>query len=133
MRVAVVRSCWPARAALLGLVLAAACSPRRRLTPSDAAPVEQAVLEVKNNSWSDLVIYIERDGFRTRFMMVTAGRSASQEIPPSLIGSTGTLRVIVHRIGKDDTYVSPVVSLRTGFTVELTVEQNLAGSTVAVR
>jgi hypothetical protein len=72
------------------------------------------------------------DGRRTRFTAVTAAASASIVIPARYVSSNGTVQIVVHRIGGNDDYVSPTVSIRMGHTVALTLESNLVRSTVGV-
>ena|SRR5712664_3671477 len=104
-------------------------------TPQSAAvepSFDDLVLEVENHNWSDIVVYISHDGVVSRFAQITAGTSRSFPIPPHLVGSTGILRLSVHRIGGTDNYASDPVSVRTGSTVRLTVESRLPRSSVAV-
>jgi hypothetical protein len=96
------------------------------------APADPLVLEVDNHNWSDVLIYIVHDGTSTRFLDLTAAKSATQEIPGRLVGSNGMLQFLVHRIGGVDDYLSPVVSVRTGFTVSLTLESDLRRSSLGV-
>ena len=93
---------------------------------------DDLVLEVSNNNWSDVIIYMVHDGTRTRFTSVTAAHSVSFAIPPRYVSSNGNIQIVAHRIGGKDEYVSPVVSVRLGHTVALTLESNLVRSTVGV-
>jgi len=91
------------------------------------------VVEIENHNWSDVLVYIEHDGFRSRFATVNAAHSLSRRLPRSLVGSDGTLRFIAHRIGGgNDYFVTPKVSIRTGYTISLTIEDDLRRSTVGV-
>ena len=123
--------------ALSAALLAAGCAPRRVAEPapiSDQAPTldEDLVLQVSNNNWSDVVLYLVHDGRRVRFTVVTAARSAEFAIPPRLISSNGTVQFVAHRIGGTDEYVSPAVSVRLGHTVTLSLESNLVRSTLGI-
>jgi hypothetical protein len=111
-------------------LLVAACAPHRHAE----APLsgDELQLEVANNNWSDVIIYMLHDGVRTRFIAVTAARSATAAIPTRYVSSNGTVQILVHRIGGNDEYVSPVVSVRLGRTVALTLESNLARSSLGV-
>jgi hypothetical protein len=116
---------------LAALLLGAGCRPK----PSEElAPVsvQDLVLEVSNNNWSDVVIYMVQNGSRKRFTMVTAARSASVAIPTQFISSNGSLQIVAHRVGGTDEYVSPVVSVLLGRVVALTLESNLNRSTIGV-
>ncbi len=134
--------------ACLGLTLSLTACATHKPPKDEPIPADALVLEVENHNWSDVQIYMLHDGSRTRFMQVTATQSATQIIPASMVSSNGTVQVQVHRIGgHDDTfapvggpqfatarddYLSPVVSIRTGRTVELTLESDLNRSSVGV-
>ena len=139
------------RTAVYGIApaLAVGCATPHGTHADDAViPSDVLALEVENHNWSDILIYMLHDGVRTRFVHVTASRSLTRAIPARLVGSDGTVRFVVHRIGGHDDslapaggpdfatplddYVSPAVSVRTGYTVSLTVEDNLHRSTLAV-
>lgn len=136
--------------ALLGAlsVIATDCTVAHHTPPEADVPADVLALEVENRNWSDVVIYVLHDGSRTRFAQVTAAKSATLPIPMRLVSSNGTIQLLVHRIGghddstgpvggpayataRDD-YLSPVVSVRTGYTVALTLEDNLGRSTVGI-
>lgn len=136
--------------ALLGAVpfIATVCTAAHKSPPEDELAADVLALEVENRNWSDVVIYVLHDGSRTRFAQVTATKSATLPIPRRLVSSGGTIQLLVHRIGghddamaaiggpafasKRDDYLSPVVSVRTGYTVALTLEDNLERSTVGI-
>lgn len=123
------------RSVILGLPLAlAACGAmHREATPDPVVPATQLALEVDNHNWSDVVLWIEHDGRRQRFLEIAAAHSLTRAIPASLVGPTGRLRFVAHRIGGgNDYYVSPTVSVRTGYTVELTLESDLQRSSIGV-
>jgi hypothetical protein len=124
-----------AREGLVALTLTAtaACAAARRAAEPDAVvPDDVLALEVDNRNWSDVLISVIHDGSRTRFVEVSATKSATLAIPPQLVGSNGTLRLLVHRIGGLDDFLTPVVSVRTGKTVALTIESTLERSSVGV-
>lgn len=130
------------------LALPAAACAGHKPTPDADIPANVLVLEVENHNWSDVLIYVIHDGTRTRFAEVAATKSLTQRIPLQLVGSNGNVQLLVHRIGgHDDTFapvggprfarapddfLSPVVSVRTGATIALTLEDNLQRSTVGV-
>jgi hypothetical protein len=112
-----------------------ACRPPWAPEPEDIATAymgDDLTLEVANNNWSDVIIYLVHDGRRNRFTQVTAARSTSIAIPARYVSSNGSVQIVAHRIGGNDAYVSPVVSVRMGHTVALTLESSLARSTVGV-
>lgn len=132
------------------------CATTQRAVPTPPISFEQAddlaettlVLSVENRNWSDVVVYVIHDGVRTRFAQITAAKTVTMGIPGRLVGADGAVQFLVHRIGghddamapaggpefatpRDD-YLSPPVSVRTGYTVTLTLEDKLQRSTVAV-
>jgi hypothetical protein len=105
--------------------------------PEDIAPAlssdaQSVVLEVQNHNWADIIIYVVHDGKRSRLNSVTATKNTSLIIPPNLIGQVGNLQLVARRVGANDRYVSQPISIRTGTTIVLTLESNLARSSVAV-
>lgn len=117
-----------------GATLVLACTSHGGGSPGEASvPLDQLALEVDNHNWSDVALWIDHDGRRERFLVVGAAHSVVQAIPATLVGSDGTLRFVAHRIGGgSDFYVSPKVSVRTGYTIALTLEDNLQRSSVGV-
>ena len=119
------------RLMLLGILLLGGCHAH----PQSQAAIDIGdglILQVANNNWSDVVIYTLRDGTRTRFVVATAATSTTVPFPLRFVNSSGTIQLVAHRIGGTDEYVSPVVSVRMGHTIALTLESNLVRSTVGV-
>ena len=140
----------------LSVIGVVGCATTRRAVQMPPTSFDQAdaladtalVLAVENRNWSDVVIYVIHDGVRTRFAQVTAAKTVTMGIPTRLVGANGAVQFLVHRIGghddamapaggpefatpRDD-YLSPPVSVRTGYTVTLTLEDKLQRSTVGV-
>ena len=90
------------------------------------------MLEVDNHNWSDVVIYIVTDGQRTRLADVGAARFRSFTIPVDRQGTMGVFRLIVHAIGTRQNYVTEPISNRSGNTVHLSIENDLARSSVGI-
>jgi hypothetical protein len=89
-------------------------------------------LQVQNNNWADVIIYVVHDGQRSRLNSVTATKNSSIVIPPNMIGQVGNLQLVARRVGGNDRYVSQPISVRTGTTIVLTLESDLKRSSVAV-
>lgn len=122
------------RLAIYGSVSLAttACATAHTKPVDEPLPADQLALEVDNHNWSDVLIYIVHDGFRSRLVQVTAARSLTQSIPRSLVGSDQTVQFLAHRIGGVDDYLSPQISVRTGYTLSLTLESDLRRSSLGV-
>ena len=102
------------------------------ITPELPSEALSVILEVQNNNWADVIIYVVHDGQRSRLNSVTAAKNSSLVIPPNLIGQVGNLQLIARRVGGNDRYVSQPISVRTGTTIVLTLESDLRRSSVAV-
>lgn len=121
--------------ALCAALALVGCRPPWAPEPEDIATAyvgDDLTLEVANNNWSDVIIYLIHDGRRNRLSLVTAARTTSVAIPARYVSSNGSVQIVAHRIGGNDEYVSPVVSVKMGHTVALTLESNLNRSTVGV-
>jgi hypothetical protein len=120
------------------IALAAAILPgcRRSQLPENVVPelpdTQSVVLQVQNNNWADIIIYVVHDGRRTRLNSVTATKNSSLIIPPNMIGQVGDLQLVARRVGANDRYISQTISIRTGSTIVLTLESDLRRSSVAV-
>jgi hypothetical protein len=115
--------------------LLSACVGRHRASeeaPSPSAAPAPVVLEVENHNWADVVLYVVHDGVQTRFALITAAHDLSIEIPAQLQGQMGMIRLAAHRIGGNDSYISPEISLRGSSAVRFTIESSLSRSSVGV-
>ena len=107
---------------------------RRQSTPdNDGPPPPPVTLEVINNNWSDMVVYVIRGGQRVRVLTVVSTMSENILLPRDLIGPGGEVRVFAHSIGGSARYLSPTVYASPGATVEVNLEIVLNHSTVVVR
>jgi hypothetical protein len=102
------------------------------VVPELAGDPLTVTLQVQNNNWADVIIYVVHDGQRSRLNSVTATKNSSIVIPPNMIGQVGNLQLVARRVGGNDRYVSQPISVRTGTTIVLTLESDLKRSSVAV-
>jgi hypothetical protein len=102
------------------------------ITPALPGETLSVILEVQNNNWADVIIYVVHDGQRSRLNSVTATKNSSLVIPANMIGQVGNLQLVARRVGGNDRYVSQPISVRTGTTIVLTLESDLKRSSVAV-
>jgi hypothetical protein len=93
---------------------------------------ESAQVEVKNNNWANIAVYLVRSGMRTRLGMVTSMKTEIFRIPRALLGGTEDVRLVADPIGSSEVYTTPAVQVWPGQTVALTLENHLAISSVAV-
>jgi hypothetical protein len=109
----------------------------RRAAPTDelADPAYEpppVILEVQNNNWNDVAIYVVRGSQRVRVMTIVAINSESVILPKHLLGPGGEIRVLAYPIGGYQRYASPRVYAQPGTTVAVTLETDLRRSSVAV-
>jgi hypothetical protein len=120
---------------LLTLCLAvAACGNDPR--PEESAPITftgDIALEVDNRNFNDVVIYLRREGTRTRIGEVTGSMNATLMIPRSLLsGVTREVQFQADPVGADRTITSYPVFIRPGEHVHLTIENNFRAATIQV-
>ena len=120
---------------LLALTLAlAGCG--RDPAPEDARPIgftDDIALEVDNRNFNDVVIYLRREGTRTRIGEVTGSMFATLMIPRALLsGVTREVQFQADPVGADRTVTSFPVFIRPGEHVHLTIENNFRAATIQV-
>lgn len=120
-------------AVLVVAASAAGCSasegPR---TGPEPARAEAADVRVTNSNWSDMTVYVERAGHRSRLGSVTSMQSATFQIPRAMMSGTGSLRLVADPLGSAQPYVTPVLQVWPGQTVDFTIQNHLAISSVSV-
>jgi hypothetical protein len=105
---------------------------RRRGDPADQEPPRAPVtLEVTNHNWADMVIYVIRGTQRVRVLTVVASNTGSLVLRPDLVGPGGEIRIAAYAIGGGGRYTSPRLFASPGATVVVTLETDLARSTVS--
>jgi hypothetical protein len=130
-----VRSLLTLVATVAGASISGACArphPASNLTPEQSPSGGPVVLEVENHNWSDINIYVLHDSRRHRLTTVTAATDLSIELPLAYQGETGVFRLVIYRIGGRDSFTTEPISIRTGYTVRLTVESDLQRTSVGV-
>ena len=120
---------------LLALSLAlAGCGRDPR--PEDIQPIgftDDIALEVDNRNFNDVVIYLRREGIRTRIGEVTGSMLVTLMIPRSLLsGITREVQFQADPVGADRTITSYPVFIRPGEHVHLTIENNFRAATIQV-
>lgn len=104
---------------LLLLIAAAACGPRQVRPGHDR---EGAPLEVVNQSWSDVRIFVVTPaGQRTRLGTVTGSSSARFEIPAFVVGGGREVRFEAMPVGTRSTAQSFNYFVRPGESVRITI------------
>lgn len=115
------------------LLLGSACSsnagPQNGPLPSSSLAT---TVEVQNQNWSDVRIYVLHAGSRFRLGTVTSMARTSFTLPRSLQHSVTGIRIVAHPIGSNEQFALPTVSAVPGQTVSLRLENQLSISSVTV-
>lgn len=90
-------------------------------------------VEVRNNNWADMTVYLERNGTKQRLGTVTSMAKRRFKIPGSFLTNSGSVRLMADPIGSAERHVSSPVQVWPGQTVAFTIENHLAISSVLVR
>lgn len=124
---------------LVAAPLGTACHSRSPSASSSASPVpttddpDTAVaLEIANHNWSDVVIYVLRDGQPSRIGIATAASATSFQLPRRMLGPAGDIRLWGRPIGARDAAFTETVVVQPGQWIEWTLESNLNRSAVGV-
>jgi hypothetical protein len=119
------------RATLVALAASlAACAHHGARNAAEAPPVQ---LKIENHAMTQMRIYLQTEGRRTRLGDVAGTTTELIAIPARLLGMTGELRLAAEPLAAFSRYVSDVVIVRPGQRVVLTLEHNLGTSSLAVR
>lgn len=107
------------RVFLLGvLAFAAACVSGRGTRPGTE---ERAYVEVQNNDFSDMTIYVVDGAQRVRLGQATGSRTTRFAIPTALIGFGRDLVFLADPIGSSRASVSERIYVTPGETIQLTI------------
>lgn len=113
-------------------VIASGCATGNT-TLNDVGIDGATVVRVTNNNWSDMTIYLVRDGTRHRLGSVTSQGTHIFAIPTHLVTTTGSLHLMADPIGSARTFVSSPILLSPGQTAEWQLENSLALSSIWIR
>lgn len=92
----------------------------------------EIILEIRNNHWNDINLFVLHDGVAERVGMVIAASSAVIVLRPSQVGNSGVIRLRADVIGSDESVTTESLSIRNGSTIEWTLENQLVRSHVGV-
>ncbi|HSJ32298.1 MAG TPA: hypothetical protein VK933_12735 [Longimicrobiales bacterium] len=94
---------------------------------------QRTMVHVTNNNWSDMTIYLVRDGSRQRLGSVPSQSSHSFAVPTHLIMSASRVHLLADPIGSSKTFLSPALMLSPGQKAEWQLENMLSLSSMWVR
>ena len=97
-----------------------ACGPAARQADSGAARAETAV-QVRNNNFFDVTVYLLDGGARVRLGTVTGLSSRTLMVAPHLVRGPRELRFLIDPIGGGRSWTSEPILITPGDIVQLTV------------
>jgi len=111
------------RAALAIVLLAPACaSGHGKAEQGSPAPDDPVVLQITNNTWSDVDVFVLASSIRARVGEVTS--QGTEELPlPRNVWAYGSIQVRVDPVGGGPPYVTDRIDIHGGQRITLTVEQ----------
>ncbi len=124
--------------ALSGVVLTGACATGRgAAAPEDqpdalAAPDVPAVVQVSNQNWQDIDVFVLRPGIKERLGMVTSMGKTVFKLSNSMLAGTSGVRLLISPIGGGGDFLTPEIPLTQGQRLDLDVENNLRMTSYAV-
>lgn len=90
------------------------------------------LVQVENNNWSDMTIYVVRSGTRMRLGTVVSMNSTIFVVPPSMVNASGEVQLIADPIGGSATFTTHPVLVNPGQQIEFTLENNINLSSLSV-
>jgi hypothetical protein len=108
----------PLRHIMASLMLALAltslgCPARRPLRNADDAP-KQTTIDVQNQGFNDMTVYVIVGGARTRLGIAPGNKTTTLTIPAYLVSATTYLRFVADPIGGNRTPVTEEIDVSPG-------------------
>jgi len=116
------------RLTLVLAIGAAGCAGREK--PGLGKPAPPAVVNVANNNYADVTVYLVHAGQRRRLGTVTGLSRQAFTLPRS--AHTRELYLLADPVGGARSYLSPAVHVRAGEAVDLRLHPTLSLSSVSV-
>jgi len=114
-------------------LLATGCAHGNTARAADEADEPEAMLQVSNQNWSDMNVYLVRGGSKQRLGTVGSNMTGRFKLPRHIFTSTEPLQLLADPIGSARTYTSPPLLVSPGQTVEWRLENNVALSSYFIR
>jgi hypothetical protein len=117
-------------------IIAGGCASATGTTQSQNANAasERTMIRVNNHNWSDMTVYLVRNGARMRLGSVSSLGTRMFEVPTSLLMSAGDeVRLVADPIGSTRVFTSPPLLLAPGQRAEWRLENSLALSSFWIR
>lgn len=119
-------------AALLASVLLAGCATLSNPFARHASADRPSVVEVRNDRWDDLTVYLEREGSEFRLGVVPGKGRTTLTVPDDYLRMNGWVRLVARTTGRSSRAISEVFAMGPGSRVSWAVPLTSGESPVAV-
>ncbi|MEO8089046.1 MAG: hypothetical protein ABI703_01975 [Gemmatimonadales bacterium] len=117
---------------ILLLMVLGCAGPRQNVDP-EPVQADGFELTLNNRHWLDINVFVQHDGEASRVTMVTASTSQSIILPLWLLGESRLVRIMAEPVGEQGSYVTELLRVEPGQSVELNVESVLSRSNYSVQ
>lgn len=93
----------------------------------------ETVLQVTNNNWSDMNVYVVRGAMRQRLGTVGSLTTSKFKLPRYIFTSPDPVQLVADPIGGARPYMSPPLLVNPGAVVEWRLENNVNLSSAFIR
>ncbi len=114
-------------------LLAAFASPARGPGAHAGTTDRHTTVQVRNDNWNTVDIYVMRSGVKWRLGMVVTGRTEQFKLPVDFERGAGDVRLLVDPIGSAEVYATDPLLFNRGDTIRLDVQNHLPLTSLAVR
>ena len=104
---------------VLLVLLISSCTPTRRGPQGPEPP--QTTVQVQNQNWLDMNVYVLRGSQRVRLGTVTGASTRVFTIPSNLVFGATSLRFLADPVGSSRTPISQEITITPGDQVTLTI------------
>ena len=105
--------------------LAAACAGNPQPETATRTEDQTAIVQVTNNNWADMVIYVVRGGARFRLGTAPSLSTVELNLPRSLVDGTGEVELAADPVGSDRVFRTGPIHVAAGQLIELTLQNHL--------
>lgn len=113
-------------------LLAAFAWPPRGPRAYASTAERHTTVQVRNDNWNTVDVYLLRSGVKWRLGMVVTGRTEKFTLPVDFERATGDLRLLVDPIGSTEVFATDPLLFNRGDTIRLDVQNHLPLTSFAV-
>jgi hypothetical protein len=116
-------------------LIAGACASGAGTMQSPDADIADGstVVQIENHNWSDMAVYVIRNGSKHRLGTVSSLSKESFRVPTHLLLSSGDVYLMADPIGSSQMYRSPPIMISPGQRAQWRLENSLALSSFWIR